>query len=1386
MDMQSRHSPLQTPGEEVFTTITSSNISTEDKIQFIRFLRSQFKRGSIDLKQVSRYLDSLLIALDMDDIKDESYSMFHPLLKRIATQRGDDILRKYGPLIIPYLIERLSTHTQETKSALETFYLVNDCHFEENFNKLALSHNNPKIVIEAIDFLEYLCTIKKQFTIGPFIPSIVSALDSNNRESKTEVVDSIISFLSIYYGLQIHRFDKNELTKEMSKQSIDGYLKEKVMSSISSTNMENIKTNPPASRFISRSQTPVTTPPIVDIINKPEKVEIKVPVNNTMSDPEISMHDEPEDELKSITSNLAKYEFSPSLYPARNIISQEDLHHRINKLLPAFNNKETEQNWVLREKAMITLRELIRGNVIDEYLDDFKECIREMSEGINKSILSLRTTLSAHGCQFVKELALILKSSFDSLAELFFPALLKLCNATKNLASLNAHTAICAIFINCPFTSRYMNRIYNSSSDKNIKLRSYSATWLQIMLIKHHNMFHSPSHSQQQPDQSHIEISVKMLMRLLSDPNPGVRQGSKDAFWTLGKYFPQEKEQLLSKLEPNVVKAIQRFQPKPSVSTHRKSASYSSEPVTHRKSASYSNDSYVHKKTAHHENVNANQTSNTHTAPVVRSRVSVMDGIMAQNKDLRERQREARPFSRSSSLKERERSPGRLSRGNSHIRKVSIEKKSIQEKPKVGRESWKPTIPVAPFQRTSSVISDRDSDIKARESFPIKLSEEIPEDFDSQSDPIYHCLSSNKPDLIQEGISLLIYAIQANEVFKVEINTSLSDISYSNVELLKPLFKEIKLSKLSQFFSINDFFRILAILIKPITTEIVQEFSNITGIHDMFKPLNKLLKKCVDINSPSKSDPLITNQLIKYKSTIISLIIEFINSSINKIPMRDNDYSLIIINLFSLVELIKSTPLYEQYSNLLVELYNMNPGLFSKELSIMSSVVRQEIGIIVDFDGLTDFNNTLTRDLNGNLDLTRVMIPNSSQINNSPVKGGLNDLTMIIPVNGGESFKSVKINSIKEDDMEVDSSKSFGKMLESSSQDVNELKPSPELIERSVFNDSQSSNKSELIDDFRQVTITDKINFVKDPLQLMVDKVDPLKSISDKNKPIDIYEDDTNYRGSPKKYDTKYDHTELNWFNFQLVNLKIDDSEFSKRDFDHYCKILSENTIASEDYYKLLNVLQSSLQFDMDFTNYFYGEGLKKIETGLWSFFDKNLSNSHDMPNVLRGLIILKQLLINKVQIDHEKIFHLLNHLCEFRTHTIVSELDHALKEIFEEMISIGKFNNNSMDTDTKLLSVILQQIRNAEDMDDFKWERLSFNLDCLEKIMTKELVNDEVMNKIDDEIFKYINNDKIEVRRLVILIYGKLTKFCKQDIGKITLKLTTSQRKLVDYYSEL
>ncbi|CAH6721141.1 protein Stu1p [[Candida] jaroonii] len=1378
MDSQSRQSPPEISGEEAYATISSSNIPTRTKTSLIRSLRSQFKRGTVDFNHVNKYLDTLLIALDIDEIKDESYNMFHPLLKRIATQRGDEYLRNYGPLIIPHLIERLSTHTQETKSALETFYLVNGCHFEESFNKFALSHKNPKIVIEAIDFLEHLCTIKKQFTITPFIPSIVSALNTNNNDSKKEVVEGIISFLSIYYGLQIHRFDKNELTKEMSKQSIDGYLKEKVMSSINSTNMENTKSNPQVSRFSNRSQASVTYPPIVDIINKPEKVELKVPVNNTMSDPEISIHNDSEDELKSITSSLVKYDFNDSLYQARNIISEEDLRHRINRLLPAFTNKETEQNWMLREKAMIALREFIRGNAITEFLDDFKESIREMSEGINKSILSLRTTLSAHGCQFIKELAILLKSSFDSLAELFFPALFKLCNATKNLASLNAHTAISAIFINCPFSSRYMNKIYNSSSDKNTKLRSYSGTWLQIMLINHHTMFRSPSHSQQQPELSHIEVTVRMLIRLLSDPNPGVRQCSKDAFWTLGKYFPKEKEHLISKLEPNVVKAIQRFQPKPFVPTHRKSASYASDSFTHRSVTSTNN----------HDHPNSHQPTNTHTAPTNRPRVSIMEGIRAQNKDLKERQRESRPFSRTQSLKEREKSPARISRANSHTRKAPVEKmRTNLEKPKLSREPWKPTVATAPIQRTSSAMSDKESEPKSRGSYSIKSSEEIPDDFDSQSDPIYHCLSSKKPDLIQEGISLLIYAIQANEVFNVEINTSLTEISYSNVELLGPLFKEIKLRKLKQFFHIDDFFRTFTLLVKPITSEIVKDFSDIVGINDMFKPMNKLLKKCVDINGSSSSNPLLTNQLIKYKSTIILSIIEFINSSINKIPMKDNDYSLMIINLFSLVELIKSTPLYEQYSNLLVELYNMNNGLFSKELSIMSSSIRQEIGIIVDFDGLTDFNNTLTRELNGNLDLTKVIIPNISNINTSPVKGMVNDLTMIIPVNGGESFKSIKMNSIKEDDMEIDSSNNYGKILESSSQEIKQLKPSPELIESSVFNDSQSTNKSELVDDFRQVTITDKHNFIKDPLQLMVDKVDPLKSLSDKNKPIDIYEDDTNYRGSPKKYDTKYDHTELNWFNFQLVNLKVDDSEFSKRDFDYYCKILSDNTIGSNDYYKLLNVLQSSSQFDMDFTNYFYGEGLSKIENGLWSFFNKNLSVNYNSSNTLKGLIILKQLLINKVQLDHDKIFQLLNHLCEFKSHNIVSELDHALKEIFEEMISTGKFNSNSIEKDSKLLDVILHEIKKLEDNDDdTKWEKLFFNLDCLEKIISGELINDEVMNNIDDQIFKYINNDKLEIRRLVILIYGKMTKYCKQDIGKITLKLTPSQRKLVDYYSEL
>jgi len=69
------------------------------------------------------------------------------------------------------------------------------------------------------------------------------------------------------------------------------------------------------------------------------------------------------------------------------IASKGDLEYEIQGMLPAFEGRESEQNWNLRDKHITRLRGLLRGNAYKEYPTTFMNGIGSLQPGIVKGVL---------------------------------------------------------------------------------------------------------------------------------------------------------------------------------------------------------------------------------------------------------------------------------------------------------------------------------------------------------------------------------------------------------------------------------------------------------------------------------------------------------------------------------------------------------------------------------------------------------------------------------------------------------------------------------------------------------------------------------------------------------------------------------------------------------------------------------------------------------------------------------------------------------------------------------------------------------------------------------------------------------------------------------------
>jgi len=68
------------------------------------------------------------------------------------------------------------------------------------------------------------------------------------------------------------------------------------------------------------------------------------------------------------------------------VASRGDLEHEIQNMIPAFEGRESEQNWTLRDKHISRLRGLVRGNAYKEYPSVFMQGIASLQSGIVKGV----------------------------------------------------------------------------------------------------------------------------------------------------------------------------------------------------------------------------------------------------------------------------------------------------------------------------------------------------------------------------------------------------------------------------------------------------------------------------------------------------------------------------------------------------------------------------------------------------------------------------------------------------------------------------------------------------------------------------------------------------------------------------------------------------------------------------------------------------------------------------------------------------------------------------------------------------------------------------------------------------------------------------------------
>ncbi|EME47761.1 hypothetical protein DOTSEDRAFT_167089 [Dothistroma septosporum NZE10] len=233
---------------------------------------------------------------------------------------------------------------------------------------------------------------------------------------------------------------------------------------------------------------------------------------------------------------------------------------------PHFEGKETEQNWIPRDKNILKLRRILKGNAPNEFHQVFMAGIKSMVEGIIKVASSLRTTMATNGCQLVQELAKTLGPALDPHVEMFLQTFIKMSAATKHIAAEAGRVTADSMFQNCSYHVRMLQHIWSAAQEKNVQQRQCSAEWLRTIMRRQAGYKHGFESS------GGLELAEKCVKKGLDDANPKVKEGYRATYWILAKDWPQKAEAIICKLDPKSRTALERDLHNPNASLHQSTA----------------------------------------------------------------------------------------------------------------------------------------------------------------------------------------------------------------------------------------------------------------------------------------------------------------------------------------------------------------------------------------------------------------------------------------------------------------------------------------------------------------------------------------------------------------------------------------------------------------------------------------------------------------------------------------------------------------------------------------------------------------------------------------------------------------------------------------------
>ncbi|KDQ10011.1 hypothetical protein BOTBODRAFT_36634 [Botryobasidium botryosum FD-172 SS1] len=404
--------------------------------------------------------------------------------------------------------------------------------FERLVRELGLGSKVWRVREQTITTLVQIRNESPSFPIRPYLPLLVDALEDSDGIVRDCARSSVVILFSGPNITDAARHDlKNELTKKNVRKAIaDGVLSKILGGGDEESNSGRASLEVPGAGTARGFARSVSAPNIAP-------VESETGAQNG--------------EAQAVAAGPVTE--APPVY----IASARDLENEFARMVPPFEGKETEHNWIPRDQAVLKIRGMIKGDAHIKYQDTFLAGLRLILERTLKTAQSLRTTVTINTCLLYCDLATALGPLLDPFAELLLSSLLRMASLTKKLAMQSSQSAVTVLLTNLSCQPRMMTtQLWSSMQEKTIQARQYSIAHVRTFVE-----VHAARSKHAIESAGGVEMLDKCIRKGLGDPNPGVREQSRSCFWTFEREWKAQGAAIMASLDSTARKQLDKANP---------------------------------------------------------------------------------------------------------------------------------------------------------------------------------------------------------------------------------------------------------------------------------------------------------------------------------------------------------------------------------------------------------------------------------------------------------------------------------------------------------------------------------------------------------------------------------------------------------------------------------------------------------------------------------------------------------------------------------------------------------------------------------------------------------------------------------------------------------